>query len=165
MQRIDEQLTGTERSKGKSQLSKCYPLNVPDSPHEAMEFLSRSWSPSSSNFFQILSTNVCSYLSIFSNYLFIQDCLIIPRDPVEYKWSRRYRFITNKLRILTTAQSVMHCYRPGSKTGFPQIKQLVHIKKCILHFYTNLNCSLGKGRECNFKSLFFSTESCYITWK
>lgn len=68
---------------------------------------------------------------------------------------QKINVITNKLRILTTAQSVMHCYRPGSKTAFPQIKQLVHIKKCILHFYTNLNCSLGKGRECNFKSLFF----------
>ncbi|KAJ3681763.1 hypothetical protein LUZ60_014336 [Juncus effusus] len=57
MQRLDESRSGTERSKSKSQLSKCYPLNIPDSPQQAMEFLSRSWSPSSSNFFQILSTN------------------------------------------------------------------------------------------------------------
>ncbi|WOL16680.1 VAN3-binding protein-like [Canna indica] len=44
--------------KEKAQLPTYYcPLEAPKSPNEAMEFLSRTWSPSSSDFFQILSSN------------------------------------------------------------------------------------------------------------
>nr|XP_018682181.1 PREDICTED: VAN3-binding protein-like isoform X2 [Musa acuminata subsp. malaccensis] len=47
---------GIELCKGQTQLSTYhYPLEVPKSPHQALEFLSRTWSPSSSDFFQILS--------------------------------------------------------------------------------------------------------------
>ncbi|URE00037.1 Plant pleckstrin region [Musa troglodytarum] len=47
---------GVELCKEQAQLSTCHhPLEVPKSPHQALEFLSRTWSPSSSDFFQILS--------------------------------------------------------------------------------------------------------------
>nr|CAD1818537.1 unnamed protein product [Ananas comosus var. bracteatus] len=35
----------------------CRPLELPSSPQKAMEFLSRTWSPSSYDFFQLLSSN------------------------------------------------------------------------------------------------------------
>ncbi|KAK1306158.1 hypothetical protein QJS10_CPA10g01085 [Acorus calamus] len=35
----------------------CCPLEVPKSPYQAMKFLCRSWSPSASDFFHILSSN------------------------------------------------------------------------------------------------------------
>ncbi|XP_017697396.3 VAN3-binding protein-like isoform X2 [Phoenix dactylifera] len=45
-------------SREKSQQLACFHrLEVPKSPHRVMEFLSRTWSPSSSDFFQILSSN------------------------------------------------------------------------------------------------------------
>ncbi|WOL07137.1 VAN3-binding protein-like isoform X2 [Canna indica] len=47
-----------ELYKDQAKLMTCYcPLEVPKSPNQAMEFLSRTWSPSSTNFFQILSSN------------------------------------------------------------------------------------------------------------
>ncbi|RWW80393.1 hypothetical protein BHE74_00011268 [Ensete ventricosum] len=50
---------GIELCKGQTQLSTCHhPLEVPESPHQALEFLSRTWSPSSSDFFQLLSPSV-----------------------------------------------------------------------------------------------------------
>lgn len=50
-----------ELFKEKSQLSTYYcPSEVLKSPNEAMEFLSRTWSPSSSDFSQILWSNVSS---------------------------------------------------------------------------------------------------------
>jgi len=48
------------RCKGKSRHSKCCHLEeMPVIPEQAMEFLSRTWSPSSSDLFQILSPSVC----------------------------------------------------------------------------------------------------------
>ncbi|KAG6532185.1 hypothetical protein ZIOFF_006024 [Zingiber officinale] len=44
--------------KEQTQQLTCYcPSEVPNSPHQALNFLSRTWSPSSSDFFQILSSN------------------------------------------------------------------------------------------------------------
>ncbi|KAJ4953525.1 hypothetical protein NE237_030357 [Protea cynaroides] len=43
-----------------SSSSSNHSLEVPKSPHEAMEFLSRSWSPSASDFFQIFSSDSLS---------------------------------------------------------------------------------------------------------
>lgn len=54
-----EERGAIEACKEKSQLSTFYcPVEVPKSPVEAMDFLSRTWSPSSSDFFQMLSSNV-----------------------------------------------------------------------------------------------------------
>ncbi|XP_042503810.1 VAN3-binding protein-like [Macadamia integrifolia] len=48
-------------NKEKPSSSSCnHSLEVPKSPYEAMEFLSRSWSPSASDFFQIFSTDSLS---------------------------------------------------------------------------------------------------------
>ncbi|XP_065030502.1 VAN3-binding protein-like [Musa acuminata AAA Group] len=53
-----EERGAIEACKEKSQLSTFYcPVEVPKSPVEAMDFLSRTWSPSSSDFFQMLSSN------------------------------------------------------------------------------------------------------------
>ena len=55
------------RCKGKSRHSKCCHLEeMPVIPEKAMEFLSRTWSPSSSDLFQILSPSVCLCLFQFS---------------------------------------------------------------------------------------------------
>ncbi|XP_019054830.1 PREDICTED: VAN3-binding protein-like [Nelumbo nucifera] len=44
--------------KEKSYSSSCYhPLEIPKGPYHAMEFLSRSWSPSASDFFHIFPSN------------------------------------------------------------------------------------------------------------
>ena len=48
------------RCKEKSRRSKCcHPEEMPVIPEQAMEYLSRTWSPSSSDLFQILSPSVC----------------------------------------------------------------------------------------------------------
>ena len=48
------------RCKEKSWRSKCrHPEEMPVIPEQAMEYLSRTWSPSSSDLFQILSPSVC----------------------------------------------------------------------------------------------------------
>ncbi|XP_043698135.1 VAN3-binding protein-like [Telopea speciosissima] len=49
-----------DKSSSSSSSSCNHSLEVPKSPHEAMEFLSRSWSPSASDFFQIFSTDSVS---------------------------------------------------------------------------------------------------------
>lgn len=57
MEKTHEQ-KAVELFREKSQHLACYhPLEVPKSPHRAMEFFSRTWSPLSSDFFQILSSN------------------------------------------------------------------------------------------------------------
>nr|CAB3475115.1 unnamed protein product [Digitaria exilis] len=43
-----------EKSRRRS-TSSCHPAEMPAMPEQAMEFLSRTWSPSSSDLFQILS--------------------------------------------------------------------------------------------------------------
>uniref|UniRef100_A0A0E0E9U2 VAN3-binding protein-like auxin canalisation domain-containing protein n=1 Tax=Oryza meridionalis TaxID=40149 RepID=A0A0E0E9U2_9ORYZ len=53
---IDERKAGNRCSKEKSRRPKCcHPAEMPVIPEQAMEFLSRTWSPSSSDLFQILS--------------------------------------------------------------------------------------------------------------
>uniref|UniRef100_A0A0D9XMQ1 VAN3-binding protein-like auxin canalisation domain-containing protein n=1 Tax=Leersia perrieri TaxID=77586 RepID=A0A0D9XMQ1_9ORYZ len=53
---IDAQKAGNRCSKEKSRRPKCcHPAEMPVIPEQAMEFLSRTWSPSSSDLFQILS--------------------------------------------------------------------------------------------------------------
>ncbi|XP_052133704.1 VAN3-binding protein-like [Oryza glaberrima] len=53
---IDERKAGNRCSKEKSRRPKCcHPAEMPVIPKQAMEFLSRTWSPSSSDLFQILS--------------------------------------------------------------------------------------------------------------
>jgi hypothetical protein len=64
------------RCKDKSQRSKYrLPEEMPVIPEQAMEFLSRTWSPTSSDLFQILSPSVCLcrwttasvFFSVFTN--------------------------------------------------------------------------------------------------
>ncbi|KAG6536478.1 hypothetical protein ZIOFF_001536 [Zingiber officinale] len=56
--------------KEQTQQLTCYcPSEVPNSPHQALNFLSRTWSPSSSDFFQILSSNVSRHLNPSTSYL------------------------------------------------------------------------------------------------
>ncbi|XP_072959171.1 uncharacterized protein [Typha angustifolia] len=65
LENIDD-LKALEMCKQDLQLSNCYcPLEIPKSPQKAMEFLSRTWSPSSSDFFQLFSSN--SLMSCFDN--------------------------------------------------------------------------------------------------
>ncbi|KAF0930151.1 hypothetical protein E2562_030315 [Oryza meyeriana var. granulata] len=53
---VDAQKAGNRCSKEKSRRPKCcHPAEMPVIPEQAMEFLSRTWSPSSSDLFQILS--------------------------------------------------------------------------------------------------------------
>uniref|UniRef100_J3N521 VAN3-binding protein-like auxin canalisation domain-containing protein n=1 Tax=Oryza brachyantha TaxID=4533 RepID=J3N521_ORYBR len=53
---IDARKAGNRCGKEKSRRAKCsHPAEMPVIPEQAMEFLSRTWSPSSSDLFQILS--------------------------------------------------------------------------------------------------------------
>ncbi|KAK6936437.1 VAN3-binding protein-like, auxin canalization domain [Dillenia turbinata] len=55
------------RMKEKPACSQCQSLEVPKIPANAMEFLCHSWSPSATNFLQILSSTSCSVAGFASN--------------------------------------------------------------------------------------------------
>lgn len=85
---VDAQKADNTRCKEKSRHSKrchCHLEEMPVIPEQAMEFLSRTWSPSSTDLFQILSPSVRVCLCPYGPRL-APPVSLIPTPPVSFSF-------------------------------------------------------------------------------